>query len=104
MSAKEPDNDLPGNTRDSDQDFDAGNAPHSDPKHRGSDVASVFSHVDSGGKLKMVDVSDKPISTRSALASGAIKMQASTLKAIRDNSLQKGDVIAVARLAGIMAA
>ncbi len=52
----------------------------------------------------MVDVSDKPISVRSALASGSISMEVSTLKAIRDNTLKKGDVIPVARLAGIQAA
>lgn len=52
----------------------------------------------------MVDVADKPISVRSALASGSILMEVSTLKAIRDNTLKKGDVIPVARLAGIQAA
>ncbi len=52
----------------------------------------------------MVDVAEKPISVRSALASGAISMEPSTLKAIQDNTLKKGDVIPVARLAGIQAA
>ncbi len=52
----------------------------------------------------MVDVAEKPISVRSALASGSIRMEVSTLKAIRDNTLKKGDVIPVARLAGIQAA
>ena len=52
----------------------------------------------------MVDVSEKPISVRSALASGAISMESSTLKAIQDNTLKKGDVIPVARLAGLQAA
>lgn len=52
----------------------------------------------------MVDVADKPFSVRSALASGSIRMEVSTLKAIRDNTLKKGDVIPVARLAGIQAA
>ncbi len=52
----------------------------------------------------MVDVAEKPISIRSALASGSILMEMSTLKAIRDNTLKKGDVIPVARLAGIQAA
>ena len=52
----------------------------------------------------MVDVAEKPISVRSALASGSILMEVSTLKAIRDNTLKKGDVIPVARLAGIQAA
>lgn len=52
----------------------------------------------------MVDVAEKPISVRSALASGSIRMEVDTLKAIRDNTLKKGDVIPVARLAGIQAA
>jgi cyclic pyranopterin phosphate synthase len=52
----------------------------------------------------MVDVSHKPDTERVARARGAIKMQHSTLQAIRRNELGKGDVIAVARLAGIMAA
>lgn len=52
----------------------------------------------------MVDVGDKPISVRSAFASGHISMQFDTFKAIRDNTLRKGDVIPVARLAGIQAA
>ncbi len=52
----------------------------------------------------MVDVAEKPISVRSALASGSIRMEMSTLKAIQGNTLKKGDVIPVARLAGIQAA
>jgi cyclic pyranopterin phosphate synthase len=52
----------------------------------------------------MVDVSDKPITARTASASGAILMQTDTLDAIRDNRLKKGDVLATARIAGIMAA
>ncbi len=52
----------------------------------------------------MVDVAEKPISVRSALASGSILVEASTLKAIKENTLKKGDVIPVARLAGMQAA
>ncbi len=52
----------------------------------------------------MVDVAEKPFSVRSALASGSIRMEVNTLKAIRDNTLKKGDVIPIARLAGIQAA
>ena len=63
-----------------------------------------LSHVDSAGTFRMVDVSDKPISHRTAFASGLIRMQPDTLKAIRNNALKKGDVIPVARLAGIQAA
>ena len=52
----------------------------------------------------MVDVAEKPISVRSELASGSILVKMSTLKAIKENTLKKGDVIPVARLAGIQAA
>ncbi len=63
-----------------------------------------FSHLDEAGNFRMVDVADKPVSVRSAFASGIIRMQEATLNAIRDNTLAKGDVIPVARLAGIQAA
>lgn len=52
----------------------------------------------------MVDVGDKPISDRRAVAEGKILMEVATLNAIRNNTLKKGDVIATARIAGIMAA
>jgi cyclic pyranopterin phosphate synthase len=65
---------------------------------------SGFSHLDSAGNFTMVDVAEKPFSVRTALASGSIRMEASTLNAIRNNTLKKGDVIPVARLAGIQAA
>ena len=52
----------------------------------------------------MVDVSSKDESVRSAVATGTIRMSTSTLDAIRNNSLTKGDVLSVARIAGIMAA
>ncbi len=52
----------------------------------------------------MVDVSDKPVTARTARARGTILMQAETLAAIYDNRLKKGDVLATARIAGVMAA
>lgn len=52
----------------------------------------------------MVDVGDKPVTARMARASGRVKMQPSTLALIRDRKLAKGDVLEVARLAGIMGA
>jgi cyclic pyranopterin phosphate synthase len=63
-----------------------------------------LTHSDDAGRARMVDVSGKPPSHRIALATGAIRMAAATLNAIRGNSLRKGDVLAVARIAGIMAA
>jgi len=63
-----------------------------------------LSHLDAQGEARMVDVSGKDVSSRSARASGAIRMEPQTLNAIRANSLTKGDVLSVARIAGIMAA
>jgi len=65
---------------------------------------SELTHVDERGAARMVDVSEKDITDRTARAAGTILMQAETLQAIRDNALRKGDVLAVARTAGIMAA
>lgn len=63
-----------------------------------------LTHVDETGRARMVDVSGKNPSERVAVATGAIRMAPTTLDAIRTNSLKKGDVLAVARVAGIMAA
>jgi cyclic pyranopterin phosphate synthase len=63
-----------------------------------------LTHVDETGRARMVDVSGKNPSARVAIATGAIRMAATTLDAIRTNSLKKGDVLSVARVAGIMAA
>lgn len=63
-----------------------------------------LTHTDDSGRARMVDVSSKNESVRSAVATGAIRMSPSTLDAIRSNSLKKGDVLGVARIAGIMAA
>lgn len=63
-----------------------------------------LSHVAADGAAKMVDVTAKPETERVARAAGSIRMAAATLAAIRANTLKKGDVIAVARVAGVMAA
>lgn len=65
---------------------------------------SGLSHVGPGGEARMVDVADKAVTDRSARASGVIRMRPETLAAIQSNSIAKGDVLAVARIAGIMAA
>jgi cyclic pyranopterin phosphate synthase len=67
-------------------------------------AAAPLTHVDHAGRLRMVDVAAKPVTERTARASGCIRMRPDTLKAIQDNTLAKGDVIPVARLAGIQAA
>ncbi len=84
---------------------DPENAPiQPPPPEAGARPATALSHVDSAGSARMVDVSDKPESVRTAVASGAILMRLETCKLILDNALKKGDVLATARLAGIMAA
>jgi len=63
-----------------------------------------FTHFDAEGKAVMVDVSDKEVTERVAEARGSVVMQPATLKMIRDGGVKKGDVLSVARLAGIMGA
>jgi cyclic pyranopterin monophosphate synthase len=63
-----------------------------------------FSHLDEQGKARMVDVSGKEITVREAVAAGKIFMKAETLAAIAGGKTPKGDVLATARIAGIMAA
>jgi len=65
---------------------------------------SGFTHVDERGKVKMVEVTAKPSTVREAVARGAISMRPETLSLILDNRAAKGEVLAVARTAGIMAA
>ena len=75
-------------------------------KHSGAttSVSSELSHFDEAGASRMVDVSQKAVTDRVARASGRISMAPETLCLIRDRQLAKGDVLEVARLAGIMAA
>jgi cyclic pyranopterin phosphate synthase len=63
-----------------------------------------LTHLDAEGAAHMVDVGDKAVTSRRAVATGSIMIAADALQAIRDGTAKKGDVIAVARVAGIMAA
>lgn len=63
-----------------------------------------LSHTDAGGRVNMVDVGEKPISKRSARAKGHISLTAETISLIKENNLKKGDLLATAEIAGIMAA
>ena len=63
-----------------------------------------LTHFDAQGHAHMVDVSGKPVTARMAVARGAVKMTAQTLALITEGRAKKGDVLGVARLAGIMAA
>lgn len=63
-----------------------------------------LTHLDGQGKARMVDVGAKPDTERVAVAAGSVTMQPETMRLIRDGALKKGDVLTVARIAGIMAA
>ena len=63
-----------------------------------------LSHFDQDGKAHMVDVSDKPVTARTAIAEGHIKMTPETLALITEGRADKGDVLGIARIAGIMGA
>jgi len=63
-----------------------------------------LTHIDSSGRARMVDVSEKPLTQREAVARGFVTMKKTTLKLIQENSIAKGDVLGAARVAGIMAA
>jgi cyclic pyranopterin phosphate synthase len=65
---------------------------------------SGFTHFDQAGNAAMVDVSDKPVTARTATARARVLMQPATLAMIEQGSAKKGDVLGVARLAGIMGA
>lgn len=65
---------------------------------------SELTHLDEQGKARMVDVAAKAETARVAVASGRILLAPETVQLLRDNAVPKGDVIAVARVAGIMAA
>ncbi|MBV8451545.1 MAG: cyclic pyranopterin monophosphate synthase MoaC [Deltaproteobacteria bacterium] len=66
--------------------------------------AKELTHIDRQGRVRMVDVGGKPVTRREAVARAAIAMQAATLQAIIGGTLKKGEALAAARLAGIMAA
>lgn len=63
-----------------------------------------FSHVDDNGAARMVDVADKDVTVRTATATGRVDLSAETVALLRSDGVPKGDVLAVARVAGIMAA
>lgn len=64
-------------------------------------TAAKLTHLDSKGEVKMVDVSAKPSTPRSATASGLVRCSPDTIEAVRDQALAKGDVLSVIRIAGI---
>lgn len=73
-------------------------------KAKRSGASSALTHVDAHGRIRMVDVGDKLVTDREAVARGSIAMSAAARKLIKGGTNQKGDPIQAARLAGIMAA
>ena len=69
-----------------------------------SGATPLLSHLDESGRARMVDVGSKPVTDREAVARGRIVMRPETLALIESNGFEKGDVLGVARIAGIMAA
>ena len=65
---------------------------------------SGLTHIDETGQIRMVDVSDKAVTAREAVARGRITMSPAAARAVRDATLKKGDALQAARLAGIMGA
>jgi len=63
-----------------------------------------LTHLDRQGRVKMVDISEKPLTRREAVARGSVYMKHKTLRLILDKKVPKGDVLCVARVSGIMAA
>src|SRR5215831_7306832 len=64
----------------------------------------TLSHVDARGHVKMVDVGEKPVTAREAMARGSIAMSREALRLVRAGAVKKGDPLQTARLAGILAA
>ncbi len=64
----------------------------------------TLTHLDSKGRAQMVNVGEKPVTRREAIAEGYITLQASTLRAIAEEKVPKGEVLNTARIAGVMAA
>ncbi len=64
----------------------------------------MFTHINEQGEATMVDITQKPVSTREAVATGRIHLAPATLELINNHLIQKGDVLPVARIAGIQAA
>ncbi|MDL1964218.1 MAG: cyclic pyranopterin monophosphate synthase MoaC [Deltaproteobacteria bacterium] len=65
---------------------------------------SSFSHIDNKGCSRMVDITDKELTLRSAVAQGVVSMKPSTFEMIHNDSIKKGNVLETAKIAGIMAA
>ncbi len=77
-----------------------GDAEHTDDS---STSTADLTHTDAAGEAQMVDVGDKPDTARRAVARGTIRLQESTVAAVRDDGIEKGDVLATARIGAVRA-
>src|SRR6056297_266764 len=77
--------------------------PADEPTQPTNDAASELTHTDESGTAQMVDVGDKPDSHRRAVAEGSIQLRSSTIDAIEADGIEKGDVLATARIGAIQA-
>jgi cyclic pyranopterin phosphate synthase len=75
-----------------------------DAPGRGATSGPRLTHVDERGQARMVDVSGKPVTARSATARGRVLLSPDAVAALRDGTVPKGDALAVARIAGLQAA
>jgi cyclic pyranopterin phosphate synthase len=69
----------------------------------GTDATADLTHTDDQGEVRMVDVGDKPDTARRAVARGRIRLRESTVDAVRDDAVEKGDVLATARVGAVQA-
>jgi cyclic pyranopterin phosphate synthase len=74
------------------------------PRRPSTKAGTALTHIDASGEARMVDVSDKPATERTAVAEGRVIMSNATLELIVSGNAKKGDVLGIARIAGIMAA
>jgi cyclic pyranopterin phosphate synthase len=74
-----------------------------DPARSGEAATDDLTHTDGEGNVQMVDVGDKPDTARRAAARGEIRLQSSTAEAIRSDGIEKGDVLATARVGAVQA-
>lgn len=89
-----------------------GNPRTSEPEPDGPEMSEAgmtepgvgLTHLDERGAARMVDISGKPVTTRTATARGLVRLNAAAVAALRDDTLPKGDALAVARIAAIQAA
>lgn len=80
------------------------NAPSTPTRQNRRVAVSDLSHIDAAGRARMVDVTEKPITERTAVAEGFVRISPALARAIKSNAVAKGNVLDTARIAGVLAA